>query len=90
MRWPLVNRSVILTTVCERELFAGYFGLDADGTQPECLQIIEVEVSEEEIDYGDDGVPRPPFTVTCPSCGNTIEWPHEWAIKSNVTKVLDQ
>lgn len=64
-----------LRTVCGAELWSGFFGVDADGTQPECTCEIFVETDEYEED-GDDI--HLPFSVECPECGMVLEWPQVW------------
>ena len=76
-----------LTTTCERILFAGYFGIDEIGTQPECGCVVEIEIEdkdvEECIEYDGDNI-RPSFSVECPKCKTMLEWPQVWE-KSNPT-----
>ena len=55
------------------ELFAGFFGIDANGTQPECGATVVVELDEESVELDGDGYPRPCFEVTCQSCGGVID-----------------
>ena len=73
------QRLVRLTTTCQRELWAGFFGYNANGDQPECPQEITVDVEEECVER-EDGIIRPSFAVECPACGGLLEWPHEWEI----------
>jgi len=70
---------LILQTTCEHELWAGFFGIDERGSQPECGQVVTVEIDDEdEIDADEDGTIRPCFSVECPRCGGLLEWPQAW------------
>lgn len=68
-----------LRTTCERELWAGFFGINENGDQPECSTEIEIEVEEEDIERDKQGI-RPYFAVECPKCHGVLEWPHAWEI----------
>ena len=68
-----------LKTICERELFAGFFGINERGDQPECGTEIIIEVDEESIEREGDII-RPCFSVECPGCHACIDWPQEWEI----------
>ena len=76
-----MSKVFILETVCEAELWAGFFGIDETGSQPECNTTITEEVDEDCIDVDDEGV-RPSYTVSCPKCGCSLEWPQTWTILS--------
>jgi len=71
-----------LRTVCEREIWSGFFGIDEYGTQPECGQEIEIEVEEDCIINDKYGI-RPSFSVECPKCHGTIAWPQQWEVVEN-------
>ena len=73
-----------LSTTCEIEIWSGFFGVDCDGTHPECGQDIEVHVDDYEED--EDGSCRPHFSVECPKCKNILEWPQEWECTDASTK----
>ena len=73
---PLVR----LRTVCGRELWAGFFGINEHGDQPECYCEITEDVEEDSVERDEDGTVRPCYSVECPSCGGLLEWPHEWEI----------
>jgi len=68
-----------LRTTCEKEIWVGFFGMNANGDQPECLEEIEIEVDEDCIDEDHTGI-RPSFTVECPKCHSLLEWPQVWEI----------
>jgi len=71
---------VKLETICEQELWAGFFGINANGDQPECGQEIIIEVEEDCIDTDDDGNIRPSYVVECPKCGALLDWPQVWTL----------
>lgn len=68
-----------IRTVCEHEIWAGFFGINENGDQPECCEEIELEVEEDCIE-SKDGCIRPSFSIDCPKCGATLDWPQEWEI----------
>ena len=68
-----MTRTIWLQTSCETELWAGFFGIDETGRQPECDQEILEELEE-------DGTMRPCYSVQCPKCKTWLEWPHRWEL----------
>jgi len=68
-----------LSTICGHEKWAGFFGINENGDQPECTEEIEIDVEEDCI-IKEDGYVRPAFSVECPGCGVLLEWPQEWEI----------
>ena len=68
-----------LSTICGHEKWAGFFGINENGDQPECTEEIEIEVKEDCIEREDENI-RLNFSVECPGCGALLEWPHEWEI----------
>lgn len=71
---------MILITTCGNEIWSGFFGINANGDQPECGCEIEIEVDDDCIEYEGKTL-RPAFSVQCPKCGAYLEWPQEWEIK---------
>ena len=66
-------------TTCERELWSGFFGIDEFGTQPECNQVIEILIDDdEELEIDEDGTIRPVYSVECPRCKGSLDWPQAW------------
>ena len=59
---------MIVEATCNCEIFAGFFGIDANGNQPECGNVLRIEVDEDEIEYEDDLI-KLPYSVKCDSCG---------------------
>jgi hypothetical protein len=68
-----------LRTECGAELWAGFFGINTNGDQPECTEEIIEEVDEDCIERDESGI-RPCYAVRCPKCGILLEWPQEWEI----------
>lgn len=78
-----------LRTICEAELWAGFFGYNTNGDQPECgFEIIE-DVEEESLEVDQQGNMRPCYAIECPKCGTTIEWPQEWEVIEKNEDALD-
>lgn len=73
------GKIIRLQTICETELWAGFFGIDSNGTQSECGCVIEIEVESDCIEQDEDGI-RPSFSVECPKCHRWLEWPQNWEI----------
>jgi hypothetical protein len=71
---------VMLKTTCEGELWAGFFGINANGDQPECDAEITIEVEEDCTETDKYGNIRPSFSVECPKCHRDIDWPQEWEV----------
>lgn len=71
---------MVLRTECQNEMFAGFFGINADGMQPECGTVITEEVDGLDGFEADREGVRPAYAVTCPGCGCQLEWPHDWEI----------
>jgi hypothetical protein len=71
--------SVRLSTVCGHTLWAGFFGIDQSGNQPECQCEIVEDVDVDCLEIDATGT-RPCYSVECPSCGAVLEWPQEWEI----------
>jgi len=69
-----------LRTTCEHMLWAGFFGINENGDQPECDTEIEEEIEEDCLETDEDGTIRPCYSVQCPKCGAWLEWPHAWEI----------
>ena len=67
-----------LQTICTMELWAGYFGIDEDGNQPECGEVINIKVEQEDIETDEDGTIRPCYAIRCPKCKMNLEWPQAW------------
>ena len=67
-------------------LWAGFFGIDTDGNQPECNNEIEAEFSEGEIEYDAALEGYITSAFTCPRCKNVLEWPQTWDIVHNPTE----
>jgi hypothetical protein len=70
---------VKIRTTCGMEIWSGFFGIDANGTQPDCMEEIEIEVEEESIEREGDAV-KLCYSIACPKCGGLIEWPQEWEV----------
>jgi hypothetical protein len=66
-----------LQTTCEHEIWSGFFGINANGDQPECQTEITIDVEDDCIVREEDTI-RPSFSVDCPGCGATLDWPQEW------------
>jgi hypothetical protein len=69
-----------LSTTCEHTIWAGFFGINENGDQPECGEVIEIEVEEECVEVDRHGDVRPCFSVECPNCHNDLEWPQIWEV----------
>jgi len=69
-----------LRTICEGELWAGFFGINANGDQPECMEEIEIDVEDESIEVDSDGTIRPCYSIECPNCHRYLEWPQKWEV----------
>lgn len=69
---------VALRTTCEIEIWSGFFGIDANGTQPECGNEIEIDVEPDEYETDEHGDVRPVFAVLCTKCKTWLEWPQIW------------
>jgi hypothetical protein len=81
-----VHPLVRLRTTCGRELWAGFFGINENGYQPECGCEITEDVEPESLERDEDGTVRPCYAVECPECKGLLEWPHEWEIiETNAT-----
>ena len=74
--------SVTLRTTCGAELWAGFFGIDCNGNQPECGHEFEIEVEEESVEIDKHGDIRVCFGIECPVCKTLLEWPQVWEIVS--------
>jgi hypothetical protein len=68
-----------LRTVCETELWAGFFWINENGDQPECGQEIEIEIDEDCIEEDEYGI-RPASAIKCPKCHTWLVWPQEWEV----------
>ena len=68
-----------IATVCEHEVWSGFFGIDQYGNQPFCHNEITLQVEEECVSYAQNGTVKT-FTVKCPKCGGLIEDECEWEI----------
>jgi hypothetical protein len=66
-----------ISTTCEQILWAGFFGNNPNGDQPECGTYIELDVEEDYIDKEEPGI-RPSYSIRCPKCNALLEWPQEW------------
>jgi hypothetical protein len=73
-----VSLVVQLQTICEAELWSGFFGIDETGRQPECGCVITEQAEEDSIEVDQDGKMRPCYSVQCPQCGFLLEWPQAW------------
>jgi len=60
-----------LEATCRCELFAGFFGIDASGNQPECGNTIEIDVELDDLIKVDDDSFCLPYSIECESCGFT-------------------
>ena len=69
-----------LRTTCGHTIWAGFFGINEHGNQPECGEEIEIEVEEECIEVDKHGDTRPCFSVECSNCHNYLEWPQIWEV----------
>ena len=78
-----VHAVVTLRTECTMELWAGFFGIDVNGTQPECGHEFEIEVEVDSLETSDDGTVRPCYGVHCPKCNSLLEWPQAWELVSS-------
>ena len=74
---------VMLRTVCEMELWAGFFGVDTNGNQPECGHEFTIEIESDSIAVDVDGTVRPCYGVNCPKCNSLLEWPQAWEVVSS-------
>ena len=63
-----------LRTTCYMETPVGFFGINADGYQPDC------GYEPECVETNEDGSVRPCYAVQCSSCNSLLEWPQEWEI----------
>ena len=79
-RMIVAREGVTLRTTCEMETPVGFFGINADGCQPDCGHEFEIEVEAESIETDDDGTIRPCYSVRCPKCKALLEWPQEWEV----------
>jgi hypothetical protein len=79
-----MSKTVWLRTTCETELWAGFFGIDETGRQPECDQEILEELEEDSLEIEEDGTMRPCYSVQCPKCKTWLEWPHAWYLVQNL------
>ena len=70
-----------LRTTCENNIWAGtiYYGINANGEYAACSTDIEIDVDEDSIEIR-RGILGPCYSVKCPHCGTTLEWPQEWEI----------
>ena len=71
--------TIQLETTCEQELWAGFFGINSNGDQPECGNFITEVVEEESIEFDETGI-RPCYSVRCTKCGALLEWPQQWEL----------
>jgi hypothetical protein len=74
------KKQMRLTTICESILWAGFFGINEHGDQPECLHETAVEVEDEDEYTEDKDGLRPVAEYSCPSCGGSLGWPQKWVI----------
>jgi len=70
---------VTIRTTCGCEGWAGFFGYNENGDQPECNADVVLEV-EEDCLYEEDGRLYLAYDETCPVCGGNLVWPQEWEI----------
>lgn len=69
-----------IQTVCQQELWAGFFGINENGDQPACNQIITVQMGKDCIDFNPDGSIKSVPAFKCPKCKSLLEWPQEWYV----------
>lgn len=74
----MAENAISLQTTCKAEIWSGFYGIDEYGTQPECGNLITVEVEADSIETDEDGTMRPCFSVNCSKCGSELAWPHAW------------
>jgi hypothetical protein len=77
---PVEGDVIRMRTTCDHEIWAGFFGVDPNGTQPECGCEITIDVEPDCIEYEDGKMARPSYSVECPKCKALLEWPQEWEI----------
>jgi len=64
-------------TDCGHILWAGHFGINESGDQPECLHVIRMDVEEACYTHVEYGIELS-FSSRCPKCNSTIESDHLW------------
>jgi len=67
------SKHIKLETTCTMEIWSGFFGIDVEGNQPECGEVIQIEVEPDSLIIEDDGTAYPCYSIECPKCKGVLE-----------------